>query len=204
MRAVGISLTREDETQETLHVGLDLIFAGSCGLFGAREIASSESDALRRRFFSGFLKHLERAGGNISTAWFEEYPENKIAAWEGVGEGGIFAALWNFSGIHRAGIRVELKKIPLRQITVEICELYGLNPYRLKSDGCVLAAVENGALVVDELQKMGIEAAVIGRVTPGSDRRIVRDDENEGFLERPKPDELEMFWKYRKTEEMEQ
>ena len=204
MRAADISLTREDETQERLPVGLDLVFAGSCGLFGVREIAVSDPDALKSRFFAGFLQHLERDGGNVSTAWFEEHSENGIVAWEEVGDGGVFAALWNFSGIHRAGIRVELKKIPLRQITVEICELYGLNPYRLKSDGCVLAAVKNGAFVVDELQKMGIESAVIGRVIAGSDRRIVRDDENEGFLERPKPDELEKFWKCKNMEEIEQ
>ena len=44
------------------------------------------------------------------------------------------------------GFEVDLYRIPVRQETIEVCERYELNPYRLLSSGCVLAAADNGVL----------------------------------------------------------
>ena len=41
-----------------------------------------------------------------------------------------------------------------------------------------------------ELEKAGIHAVVIGKVTEGKDRVIRKDEEEHSFLERPKTDEL--------------
>ena len=82
----------------------------------------------------------------------------------------------------------DLKKIPVKQETIEICEYYDINPYYLYSAGAMLAGTDNGEALVAELAAAGIPAVVIGRVTDGKDR-IIRNGEDVRFLDRPKQDE---------------
>ena len=51
----------------------------------------------------------------------------------------------------------------MAQETIEICELFDLNPYRLSSGECLLMAVENGGDAVKLLSEAGIPSAVIGK-----------------------------------------
>ena len=50
-------------------------------------------------------------------------------------EGGIFGALWEMADGAGIGLDVALKRIPIQQETVEICEFFGVNPYQMLSDG---------------------------------------------------------------------
>lgn len=55
-----------------------------------------------------------------------------------VTEGGIFGALWEMAEASGVGLDIDLKKIPIRQETIEICEVYDINPYLLISSGAML------------------------------------------------------------------
>ena len=77
----------------------------------------------------------------------------------------------------------------MAQETIEICELFDLNPYRLSSGECLLMAVENGGDAVKILSEAGIPSAVIGKVEKGIARKMVGIGTT-GFLERPAPDEI--------------
>ncbi len=171
--------------------GQDLIMAGYAGLDGACGIARARREELERRFCSAFLKQLAGSQGPSPVIWAGEHLGADITAYEVLGEGGVLAALWNLSGVFNAGIEFDLRRIPIRQATVEICELYGLNPYRLRSGGGFVAAADNGGRVVRALEAAGIPAAVIGSVIPGTARRMSHGGESAGFLERPQPDEYD-------------
>lgn len=112
-----------------------------------------------------------------------------VSAMHDVTEGGIFGALWEVAEASGVGLEADLKKIPIRQETVEICEFFGLNPYELISSGSMLITSSDGNLVVRELEKSGIPAAVVGKITEGNDRVIINGDDRR-FLEPPKADEL--------------
>ena len=105
------------------------------------------------------------------------------------GESGIFRALWTLAAQAGAGVEVQLKKIPIRQETVEICNHLDLNPYELVSGGSLLLIAAQGEALVQELNKAGIAAAVIGNVTDNNDRVIVNGEERR-FLEPAKADEI--------------
>lgn len=109
--------------------------------------------------------------------------------WEPAGEGGILTAVWTLSGAYGTGVEFALRRIPVRQETVEICERFGLNPYRLYSGGCHLLAAKNGGRLVRSLKEEGIAAAVVGTVTDGITRAMTVE-EGRSFLERPRPDEI--------------
>lgn len=106
-----------------------------------------------------------------------------------VTEGGIFGALWEMAEASGVGLEVDLKKIPIRQETIEVCEVFDLNPYMLISSGSMLIGTSHGNRLVEELARAGIHSAVIGFATEGRDR-IVRNGNEKRFLEPPKRDEL--------------
>ena len=112
-----------------------------------------------------------------------------VAAMHDVTEGGLFGALWEMAEASGVGLEIDLKKIPIRQETVEICEYFDVNPYGLISSGMMLMASEDGNALVHALAEANIPATVIGKATEGNDRVIVRDEERR-FLEPPKTDEL--------------
>ena len=97
-----------------------------------------------------------------------------------------FSRMAEASGV---GLEIDLKKIPLRQETVEVCEFFHINPYELISSGCMLMAAADGNELIRRLKENGIEATVIGKATAGNDRVLMNEDERR-FLEPPKTDEL--------------
>jgi hydrogenase expression/formation protein HypE len=112
-----------------------------------------------------------------------------VSAMHDVTEGGIFGALWEMAEASGVGLEIDLKKIPIRQETVEICEFFGLNPYQLISSGSMLMATEDGNRLVSDLEKSGIHAVVVGKATEGNDRVLLNGEERR-FLEPPKTDEI--------------
>ncbi|MBQ8598147.1 MAG: hydrogenase maturation factor, partial [Lachnospiraceae bacterium] len=103
--------------------------------------------------------------------------------------GGIFAALWEISQRIGVGLTIDLKKIPIKQETIEICEFYELNPYVLLSGGGLIMLTENGKALVKKLEENGISAAVIGSTNSSNDK-IVMNEEETRYLEPPVPDEI--------------
>ena len=112
-----------------------------------------------------------------------------VSAMHDVTEGGIFGALWEMAESSGVGLEIDLKKIPIKQETVEVCEFFHVNPYELISSGCMLMAASDGNTIVRELEKAGIHAAVVGKAMEGNDRVLYAAGERR-FLEPPKADEL--------------
>ena len=112
-----------------------------------------------------------------------------VSAMHDVTEGGIFGALWEMAESSGVGLEIDLKKIPVRQETIEICEFFQINPYELISSGCMLMASSDGNTLLRELQKAGIKASIIGKAVAGNDRVLLNEEERR-FLEPPKADQL--------------
>lgn len=167
----------------------DVVMTKWAGLEGTYLIASEKEKELGERFSA---EYIEEAKG------FDRYlsilPEAATAVMSGVGamhnvsEGGIFGALWEMAKRSGVGLEIELKKIPIRQETVEICNYFDINPYALLSSGCLLLTADNGYDLVGNLHKKGISAAVIGRTTDSNDRLVINEEEKR-FLTPAQTDE---------------
>ena len=126
---------------------------------------------------------------------FERYlsilPEAEIAMKAGVcamhdaSEGGIFGALWELAEGAGVGLTIDMRKLPLRQETVEVCECCGLNPYEILSGGCLIMTAQNGQKLLTALEAEKIPAVIIGRVTESNDRILINGDEIR-YMDRPK------------------
>ena len=193
MRTAGQGPGGFEKREGFMKPGQDLVMAGFTGFAGTCRIGARKRGELEAHFSPMFLNCLEQAEESCVRQWMERELSQKdcaVTAHEYAGEGGVLAALWNLSGIFNAGIDADLRCMPVRQVTVEVCELFELNPYRLYSGNCAVLASDRGGLLVRRLREEGIPAGVIGNVAEGSARQIRHGQEGAGFLERPRPDEL--------------
>lgn len=170
--------------------GQDIVLSKWIGLEGTALLAKRHENRLSARYP---LHMIEAA------AAFDELlsvvPEaatavkSNVSAMHDVSGGGIFAALWELAESAGVGLAVDLKKIPIRQETVEVCEFFGISPYELLSGGCLLMTADSGEHLVQALEAEGIPAAVIGTITDNNDRVVINEEEKR-FLERPGWDEI--------------
>lgn len=177
----------------------EIVLTKWVGMAGAVIIAENKYDELTARFSASYIdgaidlkNHLsiKKEAGIIKRIAKEAALAGKSAIIGlAVSKGGIYKALWDMAKLGGTGLEVNLKNIPIKQETVEICNYYDLNPYELYSEGCMLIACDNGSEIVDELEKADIPAFVIGRLTSDNDRVIINDTERK-FLTKPCPDEM--------------
>lgn len=179
----------ERDNRGTMKAGQDLVVAGYAGLAGTIAIVKDKKEELSKWFSISYLDHIIALDAKQLTGDFKRWEKLGACEWEPAGEGGILKSLWDLSGAYMSGIHFSLRKIPVKQETIEICERYELNPYRLFSAGCQLFTADNGGDLTEALKKEGIDAAVIGKVTGGI-KRIIDHEESTGFLDRPTEDEL--------------
>ena len=102
---------------------------------------------------------------------------------------GFTFELWELGQCSGVGLEIDLKKIPIRQETIEICEFFDLNPYKLLSGGSLLLAAADGNALVHAIRQAGEEAVIIGRTIDSNDRVLINGEERR-FLETTQTDEL--------------
>lgn len=170
--------------------GDDILVTKWIALEGTFRIAKRKEEELA----ASYPRHMIREAAEFDR-YLSVLPEAELAAEAGVhamhdiSEGGVFGALWELAECSGVGLEIELKKIPLRQETVEICDFYGLNPYQMVSGGSMLMAAEDGNGLVHRLAQAGIPAVIVGKATAGNDRVILNGEERR-FLELPQTDEI--------------
>lgn len=188
---------RQDEGEDSLEqegrpglTGMDILMTGTAGREGAALLAIEKKEELMTRYAQSYIQD---AGGLFEDADQTKAADilwaGKAAALHDIREGGVFGALWELAVACKVGLDIDLKRIPIRQHIIEICEFFGLNPYMLLSGGCLLAVVPDGARTAEELKNCGITAEIIGRTTDSNDR-LIRYDTETRFLEPPKMDEI--------------
>lgn len=184
-------LPGEKEGQrERMRAGQDIVLAKWAGMEGMLRLAEEKREQLAKRFSPIFLRQIEEFREKIFS--LKEIRAAKALHASGVyetGEGGIFGALWRLSEEAGMGLEVDLKKIPVRQETIEVCEYLHLNPYQLASAGSILIISEHGEAVTDALFKEGTEAAVIGSLKDNRDK-IIKNGAERRYIDRPAPDEM--------------
>ena len=171
--------------------GQDILLTKYVGLAGTAILSKMEQSKLEERLPSYIVENGISLEKEISVL-----PESRIAMEVGVtgmhdvSRGGIFSALWELAEKGHVGIEVDMKKIPVRQETIEICEVLGVNPYELYGAGSLLIVTDKGNQLLYELEKQQIPAAIIGKITE-ENGKVILNGEEVRFLDRPKNDAIE-------------
>ena len=192
MTVTGVGKQNVGQESSMMGVGpdQDIVVSKWIGLEGTIRLAGEYKEQLCTRYPVRMVEEAAAYGRYLSVI-----PEAATAMKSGVcgmhdvSRGGIFGALWELAERADVGLDIHLKKIPVKQETIEICEFFELNPYELLSGGCLIMTTKDGDALVEALAIENIPAAVIGRTTSGNDRIIHNDDEKR-YLDRPKTDQI--------------
>ena len=173
--------------------GQDVVVSKWIGLEGTAILAKMCREKLLARYPEYLVE--EAAGFHRYASVLPEAAaamESGVCAMHNVSEGGIFAALWELAEQAGVGLSIELKRLPVRQETVEVCECCGVNPYQLSSEGCLVMTARDGEKLAEALNARQIPAVVVGKVTAGRDR-LLFNGEDVSCMNRPARDELYRF-----------
>lgn len=168
----------------------DVILLKWIGLEGTLRVMNEKEEELAKRFVPTFLNQFQQMGPQIfSGKEIEVAREHGASAMQQIAAGGILGTLWEMSEAANVGLEVDLKKMAIRQETVEICEYFHLNPYQLTSVGSILIFSEQGETLVQRYEELGVQATLLGRTTADK-AKVILGGEEKRFLDRPAMDEL--------------
>ena len=171
----------------------DIVIAGYVAGRGTAVIADKKHDELCGIFSEPYV--------NKAAAIMDYVPSDKIISTASsceaeyvfsFGKGGIFSGLWEMAEELKCGMSIELRKIPIKQETIELCEVYKLNPYYLDSAGAIAIITKDGRAMEEMLLTKGIPAAYVGTINDGNDR-IIKNEGEVSYLNRPQEDEICRF-----------
>lgn len=188
----GVGKIRKEEllNPSGIRPGMDLVVSKWIGLEATSILAKEREERLKERFSPEFIRTARSFDQYLSVV-----PDARAAkaagaaAMHDITEGGVFGAFWEMASAGNVGLEIDLRAVPIRQETVEICEFFGVNPYQIMSSGSMMIAAEDGQAVVRALRDAGIPGTVVGRTTEGR-ARILRNGEEIRYLDKPQPDEL--------------
>lgn len=187
---VGILEKNKQLTAASVRAGQHIVMSKYIGMEGTVVLAKEHGEQLVQRLPQTFIDRAAALEQQLSVV-----PEaatavkSNVSYMHDVSTGGIFGALWELAESAGVGLTIDLKAIPVKQETIEICEYFGYNPYTLISGGALLMVTSDGHELVKELEQDGIKATVIGTITDSNDRIIINGDERR-YLDMPQPDEI--------------
>ena len=188
----GVGVVKKDAILQSSmgKAGQDIVLLKWIGLEGTFRVMREKEEELGQRFVPTFLNQIRSLEPEIfSEKEMKVAKEFGVSAMHQITSGGILAPLWEMSEASGVGIEVDLKRMTIKQETVEVCEFCHLNPYQLTSAGSILIMTDRGEELVEKYMEMGVCASLLGKTTADSARVIVGGEERR-FLERPAADEL--------------
>ncbi len=155
-------------------VGDRILLTKTAGLEGTAILASDYRDRLKRipenlmtraRSFSRQISIVKEA---LSIARI-----SGVHALHDPTEGGVLNGFWELAEASGRGIEIWADRIPMAEETRKICSALRLDPLKLMSSGCLLAAVEPSVVnrVTGVLRKLRVRVSEVGKLTPQANGR---------------------------------
>ncbi|MDD7390901.1 MAG: AIR synthase-related protein [Lachnospiraceae bacterium] len=189
MTAYEEKLNRYFEEKD-IHPGQEIVLCGYIGLAGTVYLAEEKVDDLEKTL----PRHFIRSGTELKDKT-GIFPDPQTALQHGVkamyliGEGGLLNGLCRLASDSATGFRIDYEEVPVKQVTIECCEVFDLNPWQLMSGGCVMMVTEHGYETVRAFEHLGVPCRIIGYISSDKDK-VICHGEIRSCLNRPQPDEL--------------
>ena len=170
-------------------VGQDIILTKWAGLEGTAILANEYEEALTKRLGKDIVEAGKKLGDYLSVV-----PESQVArkcditSMHDATEGGLLGALWEVAECAGVGLTINMDKIPVKEETQKICDVFEISPYHLISSGCMIMTTFEGERCLEELAKLDIAANIIGKVTEAGKYMIT--DGLKAEIKPPESDDL--------------
>lgn len=169
---IGIKDKNIKILDNNLQPGDQIIVTGSIGDHGTALIGSREGLNISTDLSSD-VEHLL----DIYNGLEEDISNNYIHAMKDPTRGGIAGALNDWANKSDVSIVLEEDKIPIKKQVNAICEMLGLDPYSIASEGRALMSVDpnraEDILNKIKLTSIGKDAAIIGVVKSDNPKKVL-------------------------------
>ena len=186
---IGKSLKGTSISTAGAKEGEDIIVTKYLGLEGSSILANDYEERLKSILTSKELEEAKRLVDYISVLKEGRIASSyNVSSMHDITEGGVLGALFEVAMAADKGFIIYEDKLPILEVTKKIGDEFKINPLRLISSGSMLITSKEGQIVVDALEKEGIKATIIGKVT--KNKGILVSNGVELEVEEPKRDEL--------------
>ncbi len=172
-----------DDAGYKLKPGMKLMVVGYIGAGGSYYLASQREDELRTQIHPQVIRR-----GKVSLPPTIPKELGKFVYYPIV-EGGFLNSLNHLAKDYKKGFYVELKKVPIRQETIEYCEFFKVHPYELFSGGSYLVATDHPRDLHQICSSYGLICKAVGLLREKPEKIIAHGGE-ESLLNRTKEDAL--------------
>ncbi len=180
-------------TSANMRIGDWILMTKTAGIEGTAILASEYSGQLKKvgaetiRKARSFAKSISIVKEALSIS---NIPG--VDALHDPTEGGVLNGLWEMAEASALGVEVWADRIPVARETSKICSLLSLDPLKLMSSGCLLAAVnpESVGLVMKVLRSRRVMVSEVGRVIRRAKGRFVMREGKKAALVAVPQDEL--------------
>jgi hydrogenase expression/formation protein HypE len=160
---IGLKKKRIKVQDNNVQQGDKIIITGSIGDHGTALISSREGLNISSSLISDVESLLE-----VYNALIDDLNENRVHAMKDPTRGGLSGALNEWSRKSSVGVMIEEENIPIKKEVSSICDMLGLDPYTIASEGRALLAVvpEHAESILKKIRstQVGKGAQVIGEV----------------------------------------
>jgi hydrogenase maturation factor len=175
--------------------GSKIILSKSIGIEGTAILASDRGEPLASKFGHEFVWRAATYFDRLSVVKeaMIAFEFGGVQAMHDPTEGGVSNGLHEVADASGTGFRVYEDDLAISQETIDVCRFFEIDPLNLISSGSLLIIAEQdkAAKIIDQLQKNGVDASIIGEVLADAECRIiVRRDGSTEPLVRPRSDEL--------------
>jgi len=192
--AIGRTVSGGSQRAKAMRPGDCILMTKYAGLEGTGIIASdferrlkeviTEEEQLEAKAFLKQVSVVKEgiAAGKVGTAGMHD-----------ITEGGVLGAVWELCEISKTGVELNLKAIPVKEVTKKICNHFDIDYLRLISSGCmmIVAHPEKKAAIIKAVEETGAPIACIGVVKEREAGRIlVQEDGTKIDIVPPASDEL--------------
>ena len=155
----------------------DILIIGTIAADTALNLIATRKSDLRKTLSERYINESNQRLMLINSINKEIFAQVDADYIQEVSDYGIFGGLWDYAEKRKTGIEIDLLCIPIDQATVEICEIFDINPYTSLSRNVYIMSVKSGYDACKILEKNGICATVVGKEIQSRDRVIISGDE---------------------------
>ena len=175
--------------------GCDIIVYGYAALPATEDMLSAEYSRIAEKtgkVYADRVKHNAESCIKVLAAYEDavlsalKKDDTDTVIWQ-CGDYGVFGALWHMTAASHIGMHLDVGLVPLRQESIELFNMFDLNPYRAKSSGCMILTSPCGARTVEIIKRVteNKEPCVIaGYTLKGKEKLLINRDEIQ-YLTRP-------------------
>ena len=180
-------------SSSNMRIGDWILMTKTAGIEGTTILASEHFGRLKSvkhetiRKAQSFVKKISIVKEAMSTSMI-----SGVHAMHDPTEGGVLNGLWELAEASGLGIEVWADRIPVATETLEICSRLRLDPLKLMSSGCLLAAIAPNSVgtVMKALRNRGVRVSEVGQATARTKGRFILRDGKKMDLVAVPQDEL--------------